>query len=65
MPTSSGIYAGRPIDRTLARLRERQAVIDTLDREAIREVARDAATALRLAVLASELRREIAAEVAL
>lgn len=54
----------RPIDATLAQLRERLAVITALDREASETVSHDSTTALRLALLASELRREIAAELA-
>jgi hypothetical protein len=55
----------RPIDAAaLVLLRERQAVITAIDREAIEEVARNPTTARRLALLASELRREMAAEVA-
>jgi hypothetical protein len=53
----------RSIARALALLRERQAVIAVLDRDAIREVARGSDRAVRQTLLASALRREIAAEV--
>ncbi len=52
------------INDTLARLRERRAIIAILDRDAISEVVRDASRALRLALLASQLRREMAREAA-
>jgi hypothetical protein len=44
-------------------LRERQSVIDAIAREAIAALSRDTAAALRLALLASELRRQMTAEV--
>ena len=56
----------RPIDATLAQLREQQALITVIDRQAIEAAAsRDSTTALRWALLASELRREMTAEMAL
>jgi hypothetical protein len=54
----------QPIDAVLTGLRERLAIITAIDREVIETVSQDTTFALRLALLASELRREIA-EVAL
>jgi hypothetical protein len=53
-----------PIDVALAELRQRLAVITAIDRAVIETVSHDATSALRLSLLASELRRKIA-EVAL
>ena len=53
-----------PIDVALAELRQRLAVITAIDRAVIETVSHDTTSALRLSLLASELRREIA-EVAL
>ncbi|MBV8458170.1 MAG: hypothetical protein JO122_16315, partial [Acetobacteraceae bacterium] len=50
----------RPIDRTLARLREHQAIVAIIERDAIAAVSTDISEALRLAWFASEMRAEFA-----
>jgi hypothetical protein len=55
----------RPIDTVLAHSRVQLAAITAIDREAIEVVSHDPAAARRLALLASELRRAMTAEVEL
>jgi hypothetical protein len=56
----------RPIDAIRAQLREQHALMTFIDRQAIEAAAScDVTTALRWALLASELRREMPAEMAL
>jgi hypothetical protein len=54
MPAHHSCY--RLIDAVLARLRNRQEVIGALDRKAIETLSHDCAKALRLTLLASEMR---------
>jgi hypothetical protein len=58
MLSSSNPYR-RPIDAALALLHERLTTIAAIDREAIETVSHDPTAAWRLALLASELRREL------
>jgi hypothetical protein len=56
MSQSSRHNPVRPIDRALTRLRERQALVALIERDAIAAVSTNTSDALRLALLASELR---------
>lgn len=49
----------RPIDAELRRRREYQAIIQLIEAGAVSAVTRDAYTALRLAIAASEMRAEL------
>jgi hypothetical protein len=63
--TNSSICSPRPIDTVLSHSRVQLTVITAIDREALDVVSHDPAAARRLALLASELRRAMTAEVEL
>ena len=54
----------RPIDAAVARLVDHHATAALLDREAVATVSLDAVAALRLALIAWEIRTALAREVA-